>query len=61
MVTVQDAGLAVFRVIQDDQTSEDKIEWLLLQSSKCIIIKKHKKESFMIIKVFLLGPNQGSS
>ena len=59
MVIVQDAGLAVFRVIQDDQTSEDKIEWLLLQSSKCIIIKKHKKESF--IKVFLLGPNQGSS
>ena len=34
MVTVQDAGLAVFRVVKDEETSEDKIEWLLLQSSK---------------------------
>ena len=34
MVTVQDAGLAVFRVVRDEQSSEDKIEWLLLQSSK---------------------------
>ena len=34
MVTVQDAGLAVFRVVRDEETSEDKIEWLLLQSSK---------------------------
>lgn len=34
MVTVQDAGLAVFRVVRDEQSSEDRIEWLLLQGSK---------------------------
>ena len=26
--------MAVFRVIRDDQTSVDRIEWLLLQGSK---------------------------
>ena len=42
MVTVQDAGLAVFRVVRDENTSEDKIEWLLLQSSK-----RHEKKQNM--------------
>ena len=38
ILQIQSAGLAVFRLVGDETTSEQRVEWLLLQASTRSVI-----------------------